>query len=555
MIAIASLFVPLLAEPARAAKSFNFYGSGWGHGAGMSQYGAYGLAEKGWSYRAILKHYYRGVGIGQASSPPLRIGLVQNARVLQLQALGGPVALRVGSATADPVAHIPGGETWTVDEVADKYLIKDHDGDLVGTPVGGPMQNLFATYGDGARVRIPQAGGTYNRGFVEFNITGDTLRAIAVLSMQSYLYGLAEVPSSWPAVALRAQATAARTYALEKVSRLGQNRIGCNCGLYDTVSDQNYVGYDKEAGFMGSRWVAAVDATNRHVLRSDGALIQAFYSSSSGGYTEHSENAFEEKLSYIRAICDPGDYVAANPNRTWKVGPVSAGSLTATLASATGDIGTIRGFRKTVRGPSDRVLSITVVGETGKAALDGDLFRAELGLKSTRFFVNRNLNVTGAIRGRYDAVDCRPGSAASPRRTAPGGSYQRFEKGTIYRSNDPRATVWLRGPVYNRYVARREWTGALKWPVSATRRLRAGACKRRQCSKTGFERGRIYFKSKPGVGAHALYGPVLRYFTQIGGVFGGLGFPTSDVVRSNGASSARFERGSIRCNQYGFCRS
>jgi hypothetical protein len=96
----------------------------------------------------------------------------------------------------------------------------------------------------------------------------------------------------------------------------------------------------------------------------------------------------------------------------------------------------------------------------------------------------------------------------------------------------------------------------LSWPTAATKKLRVGVCKRRECSMTKFERGRVYFKSKPGVGAHALFGPVLRYFTQIGGVFGGgLGFPVSDVVRSDGGSLATFERGTIRCNRYGACRS
>ncbi|MQA99758.1 MAG: SpoIID/LytB domain-containing protein [Actinobacteria bacterium] len=362
----AAILVPAQAPAARAAASFTFHGSGWGHGAGISQYGLLGLAKKGWGYRAVLKHYYEGVGIGPASVPSLRIGLVQNQDVLQLTAFGGRVRLRLGSAGGEVVGAIRAGETWTLRAVSNKYVIRDEDGELVGSPVGGPVQHIFATYASGARVFIPQAGHTYNRGHVEFNIYSGVLRAMAVLDMQSYLYGLGEVPSSWPAVALRAQATAARTYALEKVTRLGQDRLPCNCGLLDSVSDQNYVGYDKEAGSMGSRWVAAVDATSGHVLKADGSLIQAFYSSSSGGFSEHSENVFVEKLSYIRATCDPGDYTKENPNRVWKVGPVSADSLTASLASKTGNIGTITGFRKAERGLSDRLLWITVVGETGE---------------------------------------------------------------------------------------------------------------------------------------------------------------------------------------------
>jgi SpoIID/LytB domain protein len=545
------MLVPIHATTARAADQFTFHGSGWGHGVGMSQYGAFGLARKGWGYQRILKHYYRGVRIREVSAPTLRIGLVDSEDVMQLKALGGAVRLRVGSST---VGQIPDGETWTLRVVADKYVIRDKDDVNVGPPVGGPAQHLFAVYtGTGARVHIPQAGHTYNRGVVEFNIHAGMLRAIAVLSTQQYLYGLGEVPSSWPTVALRAQATAARTYALEKVTGAGQNNGTCNCGLVDTVADQNYVGYDKEGGFLGSRWVAAVDATNGDVMRSEGALIKAFYSSSSGGYTEHSENVFVEKLRYTRATCDPGDYVEENSNRVWKTGPLSAESVTSSLASSTGDIGTIKGFRKYVRGPSDRIIEVTVVGESGEEVLDGEDLRAELGLKSTRFWVNRNLNVTGAIRMRYDSVGCRPGSPRTGRRSATDGSYQRFENGTIYRSDHPRATVWLRGAVHEKYRSRREWAGTLKWPTTSTRRLRLGTCRRWRCSRTNFERGGIYSKSKPGVGLHLLSGPVFRHFVQQGGLRH-FGFPVTDSVRSNGSSSAKFERGTIRCDTMGRCR-
>jgi len=544
--------VPGTASRAGAAEDFTFYGGGWGHGAGMSQHGVYGLAMKGRSYREVLKHYYRGVGIGRASMPMLRVGLTQDQGNIQMTAVAGKVRLRLGSEKGSIVTTIPAGETYSVAVAGGRYVIRDQENVMVGAPIGGSDEHLFATYVKGSRVFSPQAGHTYNRGYLEFNLYGSSLRLIAVVPGEAYLYGLGEMPSSWPAVALRAQATAARTYALEKISRLGQNRAGCNCGLLDSVADQNYVGYDKEGGFLGERWVGAVDATRGHVLRFEGSLIQAFYSSSSGGFTEHSENVFSEKLPYIRATCDPGDYIAANPNRVWKAGPFSAATMTAELIGITGDIGTVVGFSHAVRGPSDRLMEITVEGEDGEAIVTGNEIRLALGLKSTRFWINRDLTVTGAIRKRYDALGCRPGSATSPRSIEASGSVQRFEKGAIYRNRDARATVWLRGPVYDKYIARREWKGILRWPTSGVRRL--GLCKKWDCSKATFERGRIYRKSKPGVGVHALFGPVLRYYLQVGGASGRLGFPVRDVVRSDGSSLGRFEGGTIRCDAYGACR-
>src|SRR5438034_10057758 len=84
---------------------------------------------------------------------------------------------------------------------------------------------------------------------------------------------------------MEAQAVAARTYAFDEVRRLGQHRVGCDCGVYASTADQVYAGWDKEAGSDGDRWRAAVLRTKGRVVTYRGRLIQAFYSSSSGGRT------------------------------------------------------------------------------------------------------------------------------------------------------------------------------------------------------------------------------------------------------------------------------
>ena len=554
---VAALIAPLSGR-ASAAETFRFFGGGFGHGAGFSQWGGFGLASKGRSYREILKHYYRDVTIGETgTAPQVRVGLVEDQAVLHLTAVGAPVRLRVGSPSSENVATIPAGETWSVDSVASQFVIKDDADAPVGTPVGGPAQHLYAVYmGTGARVLLDEADRTLNRGYLEMNTyDADQLRAVAVLALQSYLYGLGEVPSSWPMAVLKAQATAARTYALEKIARLGQNRAGCNCGVYASVYDQFYSGYDKEAGPMGERWVQAVDDTSGDVIRYEGELIQAFYHSSSGGLTESSENVFVEELPYIRGICDPGDYTGDNPNAVWEVGPLSAEELTNALASATGDIGTVSSFEDEVREPSDRLAEVTVVGSTDEAVITGNELRLELGLKSTRVFINRNLNVEGAIRKTYDRYGCRPGSATTASRPMPAGRYQRFENGTIYRNSDGPATVWLRGDTFDKYRALNEWEGRLGPPVSPTKTVKPRRCKQWACSTSGFDRGRIFYKSKSSVGAHALRGPVLQHYLQLGGVRSPLGFPIADAMRTRAPVIGRFENGTIHCNEMGICRT
>jgi hypothetical protein len=82
---------------AEEPRKFAFYGSGYGHGLGLPQWGAYGLALKGWSSSKILGHYYKGTTVGPSPFLPskLRIGLVQTTKTLHVSSVHGTVALRV----------------------------------------------------------------------------------------------------------------------------------------------------------------------------------------------------------------------------------------------------------------------------------------------------------------------------------------------------------------------------------------------------------------------------------------------------------------------------
>ena len=106
--------------------------------------------------------------------------------------------------------------------------------------------------------------------------------------------------------ALKTQAIAARTYAFTKAAA-SQHRAVCDCALYASSYDQVYAGWDKEGGVDGDRWVSAVDQTDDQVVLNAGQTIQAFYMSSSGGYTENNENVWGgTPIDYLRGVCDPG---------------------------------------------------------------------------------------------------------------------------------------------------------------------------------------------------------------------------------------------------------
>ena len=81
---------------------------------------------------------------------------------------------------------------------------------------------------------------------------GCVMRLVLTVDPQHYLYGLGEVPSSWPVSALKTQAIAARTYAFTKAAS-SQHRAVCDCALYASSYDQVYAGWDKEGGVDGDR--------------------------------------------------------------------------------------------------------------------------------------------------------------------------------------------------------------------------------------------------------------------------------------------------------------
>ena len=561
LLAAAFLSTPPAAGGA-TSPAITFYGSGYGHGLGLSQWGAYGMAQQGKTYRQILTHFYKGTTVGKAPSQPskLRIGLVQGKRVVHLTAVGGQVELLSQGAH---MAWIPKAETWTVAATSSGgYLVKDAGGAVVGGKTwGSTSHGLVVANGAGATVKVRETGHSYKRGTIEFNTyracdgCGFRERLIAVLRPQLYLYGIGEVSSSWPMQSLETQAVAARTYAFEKVSRLGQHRPGCNCGLYGTTLDQNYVGWDKESGYLGSRWVDAVDRTAGQVVMYRGALIQAYYHASSGGFTENNENVWGgSPIPYLRGVCDPGDFTTANPVRTWTL-TFSGPALTTKLATYTGSIGTVTGFSGAVRGVSGRIESITVVGTKDKATISGGALRAALGLRDTRVWIGSNRNVTGAIRRAYDSLMCAPGQAAGSQRAVPGGHRQAFAKGALYRNAANGRVIWLRGPVFTRYVQLGDASGSLGIPVSGTRTVTLPrGCRKYQCSITRFAGGVIYFKGATGVGIHELHGALYRYFRSLRGVRSRLGFPTSDVkLGPGGRTSATFEGGTITCNSKGVC--
>jgi SpoIID/LytB domain protein len=548
---------PTPVSPGTAGSSgFRFFGSGFGHGIGMSQWGAYGLAQMGWSHKRILKQFYRGTRVGRIADPvsKLRVGLTWDERVIHVGAKGGPVKLWVGSAGGRKVGRIPEGRTWTVRAKASGFAVRNHDGALVGGRTwGGDSFDLIATYGRGARASVPEGGASYNRGRLEFELyrSGGSWkeRMVLPLDLEQYLYGLGEMPSSWSVAALRAQAVAGRTFATSRVRRSAPG-AQCNCDITDGTNDQVYIGFNKEGGTDGNRWVAAVNDTRGQVVTHRGNVIQAFYAASDGGHSDAVEDVWHGgndayAVPYLKAECDPGEDLAANPWTDWQKS-YTAGELTNRLTPYTGSIGTVRGFPRVRRGDGGRIITATVRGSNGSASITGSELRWAIGAWDGRIWINKDKNIAGPIRDRYDALMCRPGLPTSRIERVEGGSRQRFENGAIFRNGGQGVTVWLRGAIYREYKAVKGPKSRLGMPTGQIVDVGAG-------SRALFERGRILARS--GSGAHALWGRVLGEYLDRNGTDGPLGFPTSRVRGDgNGGSLADFEHGTIVCPDAQPCR-
>ena len=563
--AIVVVAVVFAGSAANAADTFRFHGSGYGHGIGMSQWGAYGLANEGWSYQHILTHFYSRTRVVRSSTLPkrIRVGLTSGRTTIHLTAKNGPVSLWLDGPAVSFVAKIPRGQTWTVSaaRTARTYAIRDQTGALVGgARWGGPARPLFATFSSGARAFVPEAddiwhqGFAYAYGFLEFDLIGCANRCVARLTLdlpfERYLRGLGEMPSSWPTAALRAQAVGARTFATYKIRRYGL-RADCDCHLVDGAGDQVYVGWSKEVGVDGDRWVSAVNHTAGEVVTYNGSVIQAFFAASDGGYSENVEDVWHGgnpayAIPYLRGVCDPGEYTSANPWTDW-TRSFTASSVSSRLSGYTGGIGTITRFTDVRRGVSGRIVSAVARGTAGSAVVAGNELRSALGLPDGRVWINTDRNIVGAVRGKYDALMCRPGLPRSSVLALTHGSRQLFQRGGIYRNSQVDLTVWLKGAIHDEYLGAGGAGGRLGLPVSGAVRpaLMHAAQTCSSCRRIVLEGGRIYFKA--GLGAHALWGPVLSAYLGHGGTQGGLGYPTTRVRRVNGGWQASFEHGTIVC--------
>ncbi len=368
-VVVLSLVSVLPSTAGASTDDVVFEGSGWGHGVGMSQYGAWGMAVEGSSYGAILGHYYQGAVVAQAVSPqPIWVNLERNFTTLTLTvgdtgvAEGSPVEITSAagamSAVSGAVLSIefspPSGCLVTVTnpgqtatQVTDPACAFDFSWYGWSTPEANPTTKLtiagclLTDWNVAPSVSRPCE---YARGILHLRSGQDpifktwALDLSAEMLLDDYVLGISEMPYYWtPTQALMAQAVASRSYG--QAMQLGRGDPATNscdgwCHVKDTTADQRYVGW----GHGGIEpWVASVQATAGEVLHHVAApqgVVAAFFSSSSGGATENIEERFGgTPRPYLTSVDDTIaiDGTVPNPKASW-----STSLSPATVAAALG---------------------------------------------------------------------------------------------------------------------------------------------------------------------------------------------------------------------------
>ena len=375
-------------------SSVRLYGLGYGHGVGMNQYGAKGRALAGQTAEQILAAYFKGATLSTTS--PTRI-----ARILVLSRFTAPSAAPLvlygrgstwgltGTETIFPAdaqlrawrktTKVDGvsATTWRVRVLAPDGTTVLHSAIVSGSPAMRPLE--ASTYLEVSS--RPSSYDTY-RGNLVLVLGASSVSVVNHLGLDQYLRGVvpAEMPTSWPREALRAQVIAARSYAFRELNP--------GTGTYDMVDDTRSQIY---RGIRGERPVtdALIAAEPGAVIRSGGKVVKAFFFSTGGGATENNEFVFvsskgkpgTSRVAYLRGIVDrsPDDvpYDAAAPFYDWSTSRLSRSTLSAMFAKdPRTNVGSLARLDLRRRGVSGRLYQVVLYGSKGTKTVSADTFRA-----------------------------------------------------------------------------------------------------------------------------------------------------------------------------------
>ena len=371
---------------AEAPVTFSFTGSGYGHGVGMSQIGAKARALSGESATAILNYYYKDVQVAPiVDTQTIRVNIGRAQKTISFV-----------SPTPDSMIQIFSGDIAGAQDIppiltlgAKTKITFNVDGALaVAEGLRAKAFTIRWSGGPATVITFSQPGSAvkYKYGQIQVKVVKGAMEVTNTLAIRDeYLWGISEVPSSWPAAALEAQVIASRSYAL---SKLGKINSACDCQVYSHIADQNFVGFSKESEpRFGLLWKAAVtrtniDTTTSLAILANGKPIQAYFFSSSGGATQTTLDAWGQATSYTQSVLDPAGLDPKNNPRfaTWSA---SADQALIAKAFLLADIVTLEIMSRNTAGAVTYIKGTASDGST--KLLRGDTFRSRVKIPSPYF--------------------------------------------------------------------------------------------------------------------------------------------------------------------------
>jgi stage II sporulation protein D len=340
-----------LTPAAKAGVSWVVHGRGFGHGVGMSAYGAYGYALHGKSHEFILGHYFQGTTIGTLPGP----------RIVRILLDISSADIGFSGATSACGEALDPARSYQAHRIANSVALR--------SSAGKRLANCGRKLRAAGSGRIEIAGlGTY-RGALETVPTESdpgSLNVVNALPVEQYVKGVIpnESPPSWPEEQLKAQAIASRSFAL--TSGVGGNGFD----LYADTRSQVYEGMESEY----ARTNAMANATRGQVVEYDGEIAQTLFSACSGGHTESVENVFGTAIPYLVGVPDPYDHYC--PLHTWTLrftGPEISSKLSGYLD------GRLKRVVITKRGLSPRIITAKLIGTGGVSTVTGEQLEVALG--------------------------------------------------------------------------------------------------------------------------------------------------------------------------------
>jgi stage II sporulation protein D len=518
--------LPAQADEVRPAVGgqFTFVGHGYGHGIGMSQWGAQSRAVAGQNYRTILDFYYPGTSVGSQENRTLRVGLTAFANAAVAVYAPGQGQLTI-SASGQKVS------------AGQRLVVAPNGSGLNGSVDGAWNENWGGTVSvSGPEGVLLQKG---DRSFVRYDgtiriVTGAKLTVVNDVPLETYLRGVvpAESPASWNAEALKAQSVAARSYAMSVLNAQAQTDI---C---DTTACQVYRGAEIRDKNGATTWTtpsstnSAIAATAGEIRSYGGAVAFTQFSSSNGGWTVAGSKPYlfaKEDPFSAPGRTAPGDSVAnwstTVPASNFNAGCAAGGQATAIVIKARDGRGDYGG----------RVKSADLVCTNGTVTITGTKLRQLGGLRSDY------TSIVSAVQLRWNALGGAGGvmgPATTGENSTPNGlgAYQHFAGGSIYAS--AAGAYEIRGAIRSEW-ARLGWETGMGFPTTGDTRTPNGVG-----YYNHFQGGSIYWT--PFAGAHAVRGEIQKKWASLGWE-SNLGFPTSSDARTpNGAGYyTHFQGGSI----------